>query len=48
VIWSALGMFLITVMGYAVFAQALEWRASVGLALIVAGVVLVNTYGPEP
>ena len=34
-------------MGYAIFDQALDWRAWVGLALIVAGVVLVNAYGPE-
>ena len=38
--WSALGIFLITLMGYAIFDQALEWRAWIGLALIVAGVVL--------
>lgn len=45
--WSALGIFLITLFGYALFDQALEWRALVGLALIVVGVLLVNTYGPE-
>jgi small multidrug resistance pump len=45
--WSALGIFLITVLGYAAFGQVLEWRAWVGLALIVVGVVLVNVFGPE-
>ncbi|MEK9919216.1 MAG: SMR family transporter [Halieaceae bacterium] len=45
--WSALGIFLITLMGYLILDQALEWRAWVGLALIVMGVMLVNIYGPE-
>ena len=43
--WSGLGIFLITVFGYLVFEQALDWRAIVGLLLIVAGVVLVNSFG---
>ena len=44
--WSGLGIFLITVFGYLVFEQALDWRAIVGLLLIVAGVVLVNSFAP--
>ena len=42
--WSGLGIFLITLFGYLVFEQALDWRAIVGLLLIVAGVVLVNSF----
>jgi len=45
--WSALGIFLITVLGYLVLGQALEWRAWLGLVLIVVGVFLVNAFGPE-
>ena len=45
--WSGLGIFLITVFGYLVFEQALDWRAIVGLLLIVAGVVLVNSFAPH-
>ena len=45
--WSGLGIFLITVFGYLVFEQALDWRAIVGLFLIVAGVVLVNSFAPH-
>ena len=45
--WSGLGIFLITVFGYLVFEQALDWRATVGLSLIVAGVVLVNSFAPH-
>ena len=45
--WSGLGIFLITVFGYLVFEQALDWRAIVGLSLIVAGVALVNSFAPH-
>ena len=45
--WSGLGIFLITVFGYFVFQQSLEWRAILGLVMIVGGVVLVNTYAPH-
>ena len=45
--WSGLGIFLITLFGYLVFEQALDWRAIVGLLLIVAGVVLVNSFAPH-
>lgn len=40
--WSGLGIFLITLFGYLVFDEALDWRAILGLFMIVAGVVLVN------
>ena len=46
-IWSGLGIFLITLFGYLVFEQALDWRAVAGLLMIVAGVVLVNTFAPH-
>ena len=45
--WSGLGIFLITLLGYLVFEQSLDWRAIVGLLLIVAGVVLVNSFAPH-
>ena len=45
--WSGLGFFLITLFGYLVFEQALDWRAIAGLLMIVAGVVLVNTFAPH-
>ena len=40
------GDFLITLFGYLVFDQTLDWRVVVGLLLIVAGVVLVNSSLP--
>ncbi|MDG2460119.1 MAG: multidrug efflux SMR transporter [Luminiphilus sp.] len=42
--WSGLGIFLITLFGYLVFEQSLEWRAILGLVLIAAGVLLVNGF----
>ena len=45
--WSGLGIFLITLFGYLVFEQALDWRAIVGLLLIVTGVILVNSFAPH-
>ena len=45
--WSGLGVFLITVFGYFVFQQSLEWRTILGLVMIVGGVILVNTYAPH-
>ena len=45
--WSGLGIFLITLFGYLVFEQALDWRAIMGLLLIVTGVILVNSFAPH-
>ena len=45
--WSGLGIFLITLFGYLFFEQALDWRTILGLVLIVAGVVLVNSFAPN-
>ena len=45
--WSGLGIFMITMFGYFVFQQSLEWRAILGLVMIVGGVILVNTYAPH-
>jgi Membrane transporters of cations and cationic drugs len=43
-IWSALGIVLISVIGYVVFRQSLDMAAIIGLGFIVAGVVIVNTF----
>ena len=42
--WSGLGIFTIAILGYIFFKQTLSWQAIIGLFLIVAGVILVNTY----
>ena len=43
-IWSGVGILLITVIAWLVYGQALDLPALVGLALIVAGVVVLNLF----
>ena len=43
-IWSGIGVFLIAVFSAFFYGQLLQWQALVGLALIIAGVVLVNLF----
>ena len=42
--WAGLGVFLISILGYFVYDQALQWQSILGLILIVIGVVIVNTF----
>jgi small multidrug resistance pump len=41
-VWSAVGIGLIALIAWVVFGQALDLPAIIGLALIVAGVVVLN------
>ena len=43
-IWSGLGVVLISVIGAVVFRQRLDLPATVGLAMIVGGVVVINLF----
>ena len=43
-IWSGLGVVLITLVGLIWFGQKLDTPAVVGLALIVAGVAIINLF----
>ncbi|PST19538.1 QacE family quaternary ammonium compound efflux SMR transporter [Rhizobium sp. JAB6] len=43
-IWSALGIVLISVVGVVLFRQKLDLAAILGLALIIAGVLVVNLF----
>jgi small multidrug resistance pump len=43
-IWSAMGIVLISAVGLVGFKQRLDLPAVIGLALIVAGVLVVNLY----
>ena len=43
-IWSGVGVALITLIGWIVFKQRLDAPALVGLALIVAGVVVIQFF----
>ena len=42
--WAGLGVFLISILGYFVYEQAIQWQSILGLILIVIGVVIVNTF----
>lgn len=43
-IWSGVGIALIALIGWALFGQSLDAAALVGLALIVAGVVVLQLF----
>ncbi len=43
-IWAGVGVALIALVGYAFFGQRLDAPAIVGMALIVAGVVVINVF----
>lgn len=43
-IWGGVGIVLTLVIGVTVFKQSLDWQAVTGVALIVAGVVMINAF----
>ena len=43
-IWCALGIILISVVGFVWFKQSLDLPACIGLGLIIAGVVVINLF----
>ncbi len=43
-IWSALGIVLITLIGFVAFKQSPDWAAVVGFLLIIAGVIILNLF----
>ena len=43
-IWAGVGVALIALAGYVFFGQALDAPAIIGMALIVAGVVVINAF----
>ena len=42
--WSGMGIFLITVFGYLIYQQSVNWQTILGLFLIIIGVILVNSF----
>lgn len=42
-VWSGIGVVLITIIGWIVYDQRLDGAALLGIALIAAGVVVLNT-----
>lgn len=43
-IWSGLGIVLISIAGWVVYRQALDLPSMIGMALIIAGVVVINVF----
>ncbi|SKB77139.1 small multidrug resistance pump [Sphingobacterium nematocida] len=43
-IWSAFGIVIISAVGYFVYREALDLPAILGIAFIVAGVVIINLF----
>jgi small multidrug resistance pump len=42
--WSGMGIFIITVLGYFIYRQSVNWQTILGLCLIIIGVILVNSF----
>ena len=42
--WAGLGVFLVAILSKFLFDQSLSWQVILGLILIIAGVILVNTF----
>lgn len=43
-IWSGAGVVLISLIGWLVFKQRLDWPALIGIGLIVLGVLIINLW----
>jgi small multidrug resistance pump len=43
-VWSGVGVMLISLVGWVIYGQRLDTAALVGIGLIAAGVVLLNTF----
>ena len=45
--WAGVGIFLITLFGYLIYGQSLQWQSLIGLFFIALGVAIVNTFKNE-
>lgn len=43
-IWSGIGIVVISVIGYVVYRQRLDLPALLGIVLIIAGIIVINTF----
>jgi small multidrug resistance pump len=43
-VWAGLGIVLLAVVGWVVFGQTLDTPALIGIALILAGVIIMNVF----
>ena len=45
--WSGMGIFFITILGYFIYGQTVNWQVAMGLLLIIIGVILVNFFSHD-
>ncbi|NLD94407.1 MAG: multidrug efflux SMR transporter [Fibrobacter sp.] len=43
-IWSGVGITLISIIGYFVFKQQIDFPAIIGISLIISGVIVINMF----
>ena len=43
-IWSGMGIVLVSIIGWAVYRQALDVPAMIGMGLIIAGAIVINVF----
>ncbi len=43
-VWSGAGIILVSMIGWLVFNQTLDWAAVAGIAMILAGVAVINLF----
>lgn len=46
-IWSGLGIILVTILGFVIYNQKLDWPAIAGIVLIIAGVIVIQLFSQE-
>lgn len=46
-IWSGIGMVLITILGWLIYGQKMDWPALIGIGLIIAGVVIIQLFSQQ-
>ena len=43
-IWAGMGIVLVSIIGWVIYKQALDIPAIIGIALIIAGVIVINVF----
>ena len=43
-IWAGMGIVLVSIIGWVIYKQALDMPAIIGIALIIAGVIVINVF----
>jgi small multidrug resistance pump len=46
-IWSGIGIILVTLLGFFIYKQKLDWPAIAGIILIIIGVIVIQLFSEE-